>query len=199
MNINKIVEVGASDYNNCFSRQFVDSGIEIHLFEPNVILFNDLSYKLRGRKNLQWLNIYCQAISNDGKLTKFYNYGYASYLKGQKCLANTHMDLDNNIADYDTLLEPLSSLSATIAAHAFTARLDENTYLSINCNGAENLILTNLIKLPAAIRMVWYAHNQIHWEIINNNRNILNTLNYQETVKYKNKLGTFYELEYIRR
>ena len=196
MNISKIIEVGASDFYQCWSKQFIDSGAEIHLFEPNPIFYDDLINKLSNKTNVTF---YSQAISNKFGHEKFYCYGYSSFLKGQVCLGNSHMDLDGKIADYNELLKPLSIDVPTVSTDLLNDLITENTYLSINSNGAEKIILENLVKLPYIIRMAWYGHNEVQWNAINYNRNILNTLNYLEIVRYKNKLGTFYELEYIRR
>ena len=196
MQINKIIEVGASDFAQCYSRKFIDSGAEIHLFEPNKIFYKSLVDRFWLKDNVK---LYNQAIAPQSNGEKFYVYGYASYLKGQSCLANSHRDLDGNIADYDKLLEPLSIFVPTLAVSEFVKIVDENTYLSLNCNGAEDEILPKLIKLPLIIRICIYAHHADHWMKANRRLQILNNLGYTNATRKSNKLSTFFELEFARK
>lgn len=191
--INNIIEIGAGDYSSCYSVRFLRNRIPITLFEPNILLYNDLVDKMPAD-----VNIYNKAISTHSNGDLFYNYGYAGWIKGAKCFANTHMNHDGKIEDYEIWLKPLATTVPTLAANELSNIITLNTYLSINCNGAELWILESLKALPKIIRVCYYCHNSFQWSLANNITNWLTKNKYNGFIINKNEQSTYFEIEFVK-
>lgn len=191
--INQIIEIGAADYNYCFSRKFFNLGVEIILFEPNEIFFNDLVSKCPS--NVKIIN---KALYSHSNGVYFYNYGYAGWAQGLKCFANTHTNLDGHIENYEIWLDKTKKYVNTISYKELNELIDKNTYLSINCNGAETLLLENMTKIPQIIRTCFYCHNETQMKIATKISEWFSKNNYYSNLIRKNKESTFFEIEFIK-
>lgn len=198
LDIDKILEIGAGDYNNCFSRSYKDLNIEIILFEPNPLFYNNLVKNFKDYKNIK---IFHQAFSTHDRGDVFYNFGLAGWIKNAKCFANTLCNLDGEIPDYEKFYKKIETVVPTYSvANLVTNRdfITENTLVSMNCNIDCMWILNNIRIFPKIFRCCFYAHTMEQWRIINETIKWMNEHNYNHEIICQNKLGTFFEILFYR-
>lgn len=188
-----VAEVGCGDWRSSDVKRY--NFETAYLFEPNILLYQDIVKNTIDNKNIKSFNC---ALSDRDYIGKFYNYGYASFLKGSDSFVNLwswdalgknppsdpeifYKDLTTNVVVFDSKI------------------LDKDINLLIlTNNGCEYKVLQNLQFRPKFIQVKYYLHTtkqMAYFDLISGwmrqNGYMSNVL---ETVQY----NTYFNLLFVK-
>ena len=186
MTFKNAFEIGAGDSSSCILGRLSNQIENIFLFEPNPILRADL---IKTYNNTSNIIISGNAIGPEDKVEDFYNFGYASFLKGADSFVKLSYDYDAEFY----LKQLISKVIVVTIDKIDNGNID---LLLINCNGSEMFVLDKLVSRPLIINTKYYVHNAKQWNHYNKITAWMEKNKYKIKEYTTNELGIYFDINF---
>lgn len=153
-----VVEIGAGDSHSSEGLRWSTHADHVSLYEPHQLLWGDLIRAAAGMDNV---TVHQSAVYDPGFACPLYHMGYASFLQGVPSFLATSVERDGE-KWWAPLARPVPIVCVGDAIPV------ETDLLILTPNGAEGLILQQMVARPKTIQTKHYLHNARQWQVAQN-------------------------------
>ncbi len=181
-----VVEIGAGDSVSSQGLAASPYADKVTLYEPNRILWTDLARAALSMSNVKVINA---AVWSPTPTTLLYHLGYASFVHGAPSFLATSVE-----PGYE---EWWAQLGKTVPAVSVSDAISSDTdCLVLTANGAELLILQQMLARPSLIRIKHYCHTAPQYDERNKVWGWLQGQGYGGGILESNQHATFFHTEW---